>query len=548
MKISKLRIRNLFGIKEFSSDGKDIELDGKKGVGKSSVIDAIKLALTNRSPRDYVILQGETEGEVYIQTDSGLSIHRKVRTNKTDYKSIKQEGEKGDKNESFLREIYTELQLNPIEFSKMDPAEQNRIILDLIDFEWNMDWIQKQFGEIPPEVNYEQNILCVLYDIQKNEGYYFKTREDKNRDIRNNKAFVEEIGKALPENYNAKKWEAVNLGDIYKQIESIRSGNEAKEKAKAKVASRDTGIKEIKLALEVTEKEIEQDALKATNDFNIRIGEIEKEVERNKSTLTTTISDIQRDTAKIKSDLEKEIIELENKLAKKRQDIIDLTPKMVHAIETATKDSEASITASREKINQVMKDIETAKDSTFSKLEIARQTYKADVATLEGDIKPHEELAKLEPVPFDKLQEEADYTEKMKSYINEYKRMVTLQETIERLNTESNNLTAKIEKARELPGVILATANIPIEGLSVKEGIALINGLPISNLSDGEKFELCINVALRNSNSLNMILLNGIECLSTTDRENIYKTLKEKGVQFIASRTTDDDLLTVVEL
>ena len=64
MKITKLRIRNLFGIKEFNADGKDIELDGKKGTGKSSVIDAIKLCLSNKSPRDYVILQGENEGEV----------------------------------------------------------------------------------------------------------------------------------------------------------------------------------------------------------------------------------------------------------------------------------------------------------------------------------------------------------------------------------------------------------------------------------------------------------------------------------------------------
>ena len=47
MKISKLRIRNMFGVTEFDSDGKDLELTGKRGAGKTSVIDAIRYALTN---------------------------------------------------------------------------------------------------------------------------------------------------------------------------------------------------------------------------------------------------------------------------------------------------------------------------------------------------------------------------------------------------------------------------------------------------------------------------------------------------------------------
>ena len=63
MNITKIKIKNLFGIKEYDADGKSIELIGKNGVGKSSVIDAIKYALTNKSDRDYIIRAGETEGE-----------------------------------------------------------------------------------------------------------------------------------------------------------------------------------------------------------------------------------------------------------------------------------------------------------------------------------------------------------------------------------------------------------------------------------------------------------------------------------------------------
>lgn len=47
MKISKITIKSLFGIKEWSGDGKNIELVGDNGTGKTSVIVAIRYALTN---------------------------------------------------------------------------------------------------------------------------------------------------------------------------------------------------------------------------------------------------------------------------------------------------------------------------------------------------------------------------------------------------------------------------------------------------------------------------------------------------------------------
>ena len=63
MKISKIKIKNLFGITEQEMGGKSIELSGKNGAGKTSVIDAIRFALTNRSDRKYIIRKGENEGE-----------------------------------------------------------------------------------------------------------------------------------------------------------------------------------------------------------------------------------------------------------------------------------------------------------------------------------------------------------------------------------------------------------------------------------------------------------------------------------------------------
>lgn len=61
MRTTKIKIRNLFGITETELDGRSVELTGANGVGKTSVIDALRYALTNKSDRDIIVRQGEKE-------------------------------------------------------------------------------------------------------------------------------------------------------------------------------------------------------------------------------------------------------------------------------------------------------------------------------------------------------------------------------------------------------------------------------------------------------------------------------------------------------
>lgn len=476
MKITKLKIKNLFGISEYEAGDKSVELSGKNGTGKTSVIDAIRFALTNKSERDYIVRNGESEGEIFIETDSGLTIDRKSRTNKSDYKSIKSSGKQVPNPESFLRDIFTELQLNPVEFMSMDKKKQNAIILDMIEFDWDINWIKNQFGEIVPDINYEQNILQVLNDIQAENGYYFTTRQDLNRDIRNKRAFVTDIASTLPVGYEADKWANANLGDIYKQIETIRSQNERIEKARTIVDNRDNKVRKFE-----ADKEIQLTAL-------------EREMSSKRNQIDRDIASLEEQIRGLKSE--------KLSLGEKEQD----------------------------------------------KKKLIEQEFKTNIAEYDAQVKEYEDVAKSEVRNVSNLVERADYTEKMKSHLNEYTRMKQLQTQVEELVKESEVLTAKIEHARLLPGEILQTANIPINGLSVKDGIPLINGLSVTNLSEGEKLDLCIDVAVQKPNALQIILIDGVEKLSTENRKRLYDKCKSKGLQFIATRTTDDDDLTIMEL
>ena len=72
--------------------------------------------------------------------------------------------------------------------------------------------------------------------------------------------------------------------------------------------------------------------------------------------------------------------------------------------------------------------------------------------------------------------------------------------------------------------------------------------MPISNRSDGELLELCVDIAIHNPSGLQIILIDGAEKLDDISRKKLYEKCKDKGLQFIATRTTNDSELLVTEL
>lgn len=476
MKTTRIHIKNLFGISETELDGRSIEVTGSNGVGKTSIIDSIKYALTNDSSRDYVIKNGESEGEIFIETDTGLTIDRKKRVNQADYKNIRQDGKPVQSPEAFVRELFTPLQIDPVKFTQMSRQEQNRIILDLIEFDWDLNWIKEKFGEIPQGVDYQQNILQVLNDIQSEKGVYFQTRQDINREIRNKTAFISDIAKDIPQGFQAEKWEAYDLSEAYTKITKAQEYNSRIERAKLFKDSYDNKVRGYQAEMEIA------------------VSNLKSAITAEREQLT---SEIERKKAEIK--------------------------------------------AAEDKLNSLS-------DKIADKTKIFESEYREKVAKLDSDIKVADEYTGKQLVNISAMQAEVKTAEEMKKHLNEYKRMKSMQDELETLEEHSKALTSKIELARELPGEILKTATIPVKGLTVKDGIPLINGLPVSNLSEGEQLQLCVDVALSKPNSLQIILIDGAEKLSEKNRLALYEKCKEKGLQFIATRTTDSDDLEVTYL
>lgn len=476
MNVTKVSVKNLYGIKTLEINGKSVEVTGKKGTGKTSLIDSIRLALTNKSDRDWVLREGADEGEVLLETDSGLSIMRKKRKEQNGTQSIKECGHDIPSPQNFLNTIFTPLQLNPVHFTLMNRQEQNREILNLIEYNWDLAKIEEWFGEIPKGVDYSQHILEVLENIQSKKGAYYQGREDINRDIRNKKAIVEEIASDIPANYDYDKWNEFNLDDFYNELSKAQIKNSKIEKCKMFKDS-------------YNDKKRGHEAEKTINTTNAT-----EAIGAEKASLGKSIEQMK---AEIKL-AENKITNLDDKLA--------------------------------------------------SKIEIINNEFINNISTLDTNLGAANMYADNNLVDISDLQANIDQAKEMIKHINEYGRMTNLQIEAERLMDDSAELTRKIELARELPGTILKESTIPVQGLTVKNGIPLINGLPISNLSDGQKLDLCIDVTISKPGNLGIILIDGAERLDSVSRKDLYDRCKEKGLQIVATRTTDDDELNIIEL
>lgn len=478
MKISKLKIENLFGIEQLELDGKSVELTGSNGVGKSSVLDAIRLALTNNSKRKYVVKNGKTEGRIFVKLDDGTSIDRKKRIDKSDYKSIKDEnGNEINSPEAFLRDIFTPLQLEPVEFLSMNEQEQNRILLNLIEFNKDKkEFIKEKFGEEINWVNYDESILEILNQIQAKEGKYYQDREEINRNARNALAIAADIAKDIPENYDINKWRNYTLSDKYEELNKNKDFNAKIDKSIAYKEDYENKIKQIETVENNTLLQIEAD----------------KTTEKNK--ITTEILGLKSRIELLQKELENVDMKYENVISETKSQTI------------------------------------------------------AEKAKLDENIKIANEWASKEKINTEILENELKIAEEMKGHINEYDRMIEMQQNAENLKNVSEKLTNKIELARTLPGEILKEVNIPVKNLTVENGIPLVNGLPVGNLSEGEKLQLCVDVTLSDNNNLKLILIDGTEKLSEENRKKLYEICKEKGLTVIATRTTNEDTLNIIEL
>jgi len=536
MKISRLEISNFVGISEFKIDlGKINILTGPVGSGKTSIVEAIEKGFSNKSQRVEVIRHGEDVATIFIKTDDGLEIDRKLRTNKADYLKVRKAGQAVPSTEKFLKQFLKGELFKPLEFCAKSPVEQAKIILNLLEIPWTMDDIANWFGEIPTDIDYDEHILQVLGQIVKN---YFSQREVVNREIVVIKAQVTGYKNELPKNYDGEEWRLKKVSEYYQAVSDAEHLNKQRENAMIMIeglAGRKATIK----AEAETEKQTKRNEMNQTRH---EIEEYRQEIVHKIETLKSAIA--QKDQ-KIEQSDDAFDLELERNYLKLRDEYAVKKDRARQEIQAGVKDLEQQVANHEKTIYgndlELTSLVGIEENALLSISEKASERIKTEEAKIENSRKL---LAETVPAEVEPLKLAADQVAHMQSFLRDYDLMASLiREKLAPREELAKVLTARIDKGREMPTELLKTAALPIPGLSVDgEGKIRIGKTLIDGLSEGEQLQLAFRVAKAQAGQLKLICLDGWNRINPTERAWIEKEISEDDFQYVVVSTEDGDL------
>jgi exonuclease SbcC len=304
MIIHSLEVENFKKIKskKLELDGKSVVITGPNEAGKSSLIDAITIALENKGTPEYPITHGEKAGEITVVFKDPVF--------KTEYKAVRRFTEKGQKlivttkngkeltpPKSALDNILNMVSVDPMELAEMGPVPQARAILSAVgidvdeykkrkdpyleevkDLRYEIDHIQKQIEEIP-EIDEDLEPM----DTQEIEQQ--RNLEDAKREARKSKADeinqkTSEIELLSQESKRALKSNE-DLEDEIKDLEEKIKQRKQKIKANEDLINRNSSnIESMNEIVEFKKRELASLPVEKELDFSKQLKEIQENNEK----------------------------------------------------------------------------------------------------------------------------------------------------------------------------------------------------------------------------------------------------------------------------
>lgn len=283
MKIQKINIRSVLGIEDFELfPGRINKISGKNGRGKTSTIEAIKVALGGGNDAE-LIHNGSDEGEIVIIFDNNVHLKRRIRGPKRGVVELHDsEGRPIQAPQQELNRLYDAISVNPIEFINVKDKERVELLLEALPVELNLNEVLSLIvsdAELMGISVEERSDLQDIYDRDYTNALEFiddiiKELSDERKYIKRSldeaKATIRPLSESIVEL-------DVDEVETKKEIDKINSNLEgASKQFEDKVSQIDTKfheeVEKLRTAMEVERRELREryDNYK-TNENNKKI-------------------------------------------------------------------------------------------------------------------------------------------------------------------------------------------------------------------------------------------------------------------------------------
>lgn len=534
-KISFLKVNGFLGIDELELEpGKVNIFKGPMGSGKTSVIEAIEKTFTNKSRRAEVIKHGEEEATLFVELDDKLEIDRRLRNEKGDYLKVRKADEGVPSTEKFLRTLVNGNIFRPLDWVNLSVKEQTKSLLSMLEIAWSEEDIVNWFGDLVDDIDYTQHILLILKSIEQK---YYKTREEVNREVKELNARINALYEELPAEYDGEEWRKVKIQEYYAKVSEAQEVNRLIEMAKSIQEQFDTKVEAIKAKGEKQKANITLTYKGHREDINDIIALSNSKIDRANNFIDNSNITLENELSKLDNQLESEYQELLQKYAvlkdNKKREVLAAVEEQKDIIainnnKIATKEQELRGLDEKEEAEKVAVDEKVNNEIEKEEIRIGKAA---------------KYLRENTPIDITPLQSEADHVAEMVGYLRDWDRIIDIRDGILASKISySNDLTSKIDMARNLPGELLKTAKMPIEGITVDvDGRVRINETLIEGLSSGEKLSLAMRVAKAQAGELKVICLDGFEAIDKVSQAKLLAEMTSDEYQYFVTEVMNTE-------
>lgn len=195
MKIQHIRISNILGITELelSPGGTLTEIAGDNGLGKTSVLEAIKAALTGG--HDATLLRdGAEKGEIVLVLDDGVQLHKTVTAFKSTLDLVK-DGKKIPRPSDTIKGLTDLMSVNPVDFLIAPKKDRVKVLLEAMPIEVDAEKLSA-ISRIPVTAQAGLHGLALI-ELVRNQVY--EDRTGSNRAVKEKEATINQLTIAMPE-------------------------------------------------------------------------------------------------------------------------------------------------------------------------------------------------------------------------------------------------------------------------------------------------------------------------------------------------------------